>query len=90
MSEADIGAILRDGLFVVLRVGGPPLMVALVVGLLVSLLQAVTQVNEATLAFVPKVLAIGISLILLGPVMFSILEQYMRFLMDRFIAIGGS
>ena len=48
---------------------GPPLGVALAVGLVVSLLQAVTQINEETLAFVPKVLAIGVALVLSGPFM---------------------
>ena len=50
--------LLRDGMLVMLKLGGPPLLVALVVGLLIALLQAVTQINEATLAFVPKVLAL--------------------------------
>ncbi|MGA9012205.1 MAG: flagellar biosynthetic protein FliQ, partial [Acetobacteraceae bacterium] len=42
--------LLRDGMLVMLKLGGPPLLVALAVGLLVALLQAVTQINEATLA----------------------------------------
>ncbi|MDE2514808.1 MAG: flagellar biosynthesis protein FliQ [Rhodospirillales bacterium] len=90
MNAADIAGILRDGLGVTLRMAAPPLMAGLVVGLLISLVQAVTQINEATLAFVPKVLAIGVSLVLLGPFMFSTLADYVHFLMDRFIAIGGS
>ena len=58
MNDADIALLLRDGMLVMLKLGGPPLLVALAVGLLVALLQAVTQINEATLAFVPKVLAL--------------------------------
>ena len=58
MNDADIAVLLRDGMLVMLKLGGPPLLVALAVGLVVSLLQAVTQINEATLAFVPKVLAL--------------------------------
>ena len=46
--------LLRDGVMVMLKLGGPPLLVALVVGLLIVLVQAITQINEATLAFVPK------------------------------------
>jgi flagellar biosynthesis protein FliQ len=75
---------------VMLKLGGPPLMVALGVGLMISLLQAVTQINEATLAFVPKVLAIGAALVLLGPFMLSTLSDYTHILFDRLIAIGGS
>ena len=58
--------------------------------LLVALLQAVTQINEATLAFVPKVIAIGAALVLLGPFMLATLSDYTHILLDRMIAIGGS
>ena len=58
MNDADTAVLLRDGMLVMLKLGGPPLLVALVSGLLVALVQAVTQINEATLAFVPKVLAL--------------------------------
>jgi len=90
MNDADIGVLLRDGMLVMLKLGGPPLLVALAVGLLVALLQAITQINEATLAFVPKVLALGVALILLGPFMASTLADYTHLLFDRIVAIGGS
>ena len=57
MNDTDIALMLRDGMLVMLKLGGPPLLVALFVGLLVALLQAVTQINEATLAFLPKAMA---------------------------------
>jgi flagellar biosynthetic protein FliQ len=90
MNDADIAVMLRDGMLVMLKLGGPPLLVALGVGLMISLLQAITQINEATLAFVPKVLAIGGALVLLGPFMMSTLSDYTHILFDRLIAIGGS
>jgi flagellar biosynthetic protein FliQ len=90
MNGADIAMLLRDGMVVMLKLGGPPLMVALAVGLLVALVQAVTQINEATLAFVPKVVALCAALVLLGPFMASTLADYTRLLLDRMIAIGGS
>jgi len=90
MNDADIAMVLRDGMMVMLKLGGPPLLVALVVGLLVALLQAITQINEATLAFVPKVLALCFALVLLGPFMLSTLTGYTHTLFDRLIAIGGS
>ena len=86
MNEADVGALIREAMLVMLRLGGPPLMISLAVGLLVSLLQAVTQINEATLAFVPKVLAIGAALLFLGPFMFAELSTYMRLVFDRMVA----
>jgi len=59
------------------------LVVGLVVGLLISVLQAVTQINEATLAFVPKVIALGMATLILGPFMFSTLAAFTRLLFDR-------
>jgi flagellar biosynthetic protein FliQ len=90
MNDTDTALMLRDGMLVMLKLGGPPLLVALAVGLVVSLLQAVTQINEATLAFLPKALAICVALVLLGPFMLSTLSGYTRTLLDRMIAIGGS
>lgn len=90
MNDADIAVMLRDGMLVMLKLGAPPLLVGLGVGLLVALLQAITQINEATLAFVPKVIAIGAALILLGPFMLATLSDYTHILFDRIVAIGGS
>jgi flagellar biosynthetic protein FliQ len=90
MSDADIAMLLRDGMLVMLKLGGPPLMVALAVGLVIALLQAITQINEATLAFVPKVLALCVALVLLGPFMLATLTGYTHTLFDRLIAIGSS
>ncbi len=80
---------LRDTLWVVLKIGGPLLIAALIVGLAVSLLQAVTQINEATLIFVPKLLVLCASLALLGPFMVSTLDEYTHSLMSRMITVGG-
>jgi flagellar biosynthetic protein FliQ len=90
MNDADTALLLRDGLLVMLKLGGPPLLVALVVGLLIALIQAITQINEATLAFVPKVLALGAALVMLGPFMLSTLSAYTHTLLDRIVVIGGS
>ena len=90
MAEADIAALVREAMLVMLKLGGPPLLVGLAVGLVVSLLQAVTQINEATLAFVPKVLALCAALVLLGPFMLATLSDYTHLLFDRMVAIGGS
>ena len=90
MNDADIAMLLRDGMLVMLKLGGPPLLATLVVGLLVALVQAITQINEATLAFVPKVLALGAALVLLGPFMVATLTSYTHLLLDRLVAVGGS
>jgi flagellar biosynthetic protein FliQ len=90
MNNADLAFLLRDSMLVMLKLSGPPLLVALVVGLVISLFQAVTQIHEATLAFVPKALALGIALLLLGPFMLATLTGYAHLLFDRIIMVGGS
>lgn len=90
MTGADVSAAMREAMIVMLKLGGPPLLVALGVGLLVSLLQAITQINEATLAFVPKAMALGLVLALLGPFMLATLTDYTHLLFDRLVAVGGS
>ncbi len=89
MQDGDVGGLLRDAMMVVLKLGGPPLGMALAVGLVMSLVQAVTQINEQTLAFVPKVVAIGLALLLLGPFMLVTLTDFTHVLFDRLIAVGG-
>lgn len=68
----------QEALLMMLMIASPILGVVLVVGLLVSLFQAVTQINEATLAFVPKLLAAMAVLALAGPWMLSMLVEYIR------------
>jgi flagellar biosynthesis protein FliQ len=89
MQEGDVGSLLRETMIVVLKLSGPPLAIALLVGLIMSLVQAVTQINEQTLAFVPKVLAIGGALLVLGPFMLTTLTDFTHVLFDHLIAIGG-
>lgn len=67
MNEATVIGLADRSLWVALQVGGPILGIALVVGVIVSLIQAVTQVQEQTLTFVPKLAAVAIGMILLGP-----------------------
>ncbi|HUZ65236.1 MAG TPA: flagellar biosynthetic protein FliQ [Acetobacteraceae bacterium] len=90
MAQADVAALLRQAMVVMLELGGPPLLAALAAGLLISLLQAITQISESTLVFVPKVLALCGVLVLMGPFMFAVLSNYTHLLFDRLIVVGGS
>ena len=90
MTEADTGALRAEAMLISAKLGGPPLLAALVVGVVIALFQAVTQINEATLAFIPKVLALGVTMVLLGSFMFTTLATYTRLLFDRIVAVGGS
>lgn len=67
MNEALVLDIFRDAIFVTLLVSSPMLIVALVVGLLIAIFQATTQIQEQTLSFVPKLFLILIVMLLLGP-----------------------
>jgi flagellar biosynthetic protein FliQ len=90
MNEADIAELMRLTFMLILKLSGPLLAVALVVGLLVAMLQAVTQINEATLVFIPKLLGIGAVLLLTGVSMFGALADFTRMLIDRMVTTGGS
>ena len=61
-----------------LMLGAPLLLVALVTGLLISLFQAATQINEMTLSFIPKLLAVFATLVIAGPWMLGLVLDYMR------------
>ena len=79
----------QAALEVMLMVSGPLLVVALIVGLLVSILQAATQINEMTLSFIPKILGIFATLLLLGPWMLATLVDYtQRLIMSIPTVIG--
>lgn len=90
MGAPDIAALLRDCMMVVVKLGTPILGVSLLVGLTISFVQAITQINEMTLSFVPKVIAIGLTLMLLGPFMASTLADFGRRVFDQVIVVGGS
>lgn len=76
MGEAWALDVVKNALQTMLLVAGPILAVALVAGLLVSIFQALTQINEATLSFIPKILAIGASLLLFGPWMIRVMTSF--------------
>ena len=77
----------QEALLMLLMVASPVLGASLVVGLLVSLFQAVTQIHEATLAFVPKLIAVVAVFAIAGPWMLTMLVEYIRRTME---AIPGS
>ena len=68
----------RQAMEVTLMVAAPMLLVALAVGLIVSIFQAVTQINETTLSFIPKLVALFVTMIIAGPWMLTIMLDYMR------------
>ncbi len=76
MSIGDVVSLMRGGIFQTLFLAAPLLLTALVVGLIVSIIQATTSIQEQTLTFVPKIIAILLVLALLGGWMFASMRDY--------------
>lgn len=89
MVEDALAQSLRESLWVTIQVMGPPLLAVLVVGLAVSLVQALTQVQEATLAFLPKLVVGAAVMLLLGPFTLAALRGWTETLFDRAVQLGG-
>jgi flagellar biosynthetic protein FliQ len=89
MTPETVIAIGRQAVEVALMLSGPLLLSALCVGLLVSIFQAATQVNEATLSFIPKLVATFLVLILAGPWMLQLFVDYFRQLYERIPQLIG-
>ena len=68
----------RQAMEVTLMVAAPLLLVALLIGLVVSIFQAATQINEATLSFIPKLVGVFVAMVVAGPWMISVMVDYMR------------
>lgn len=83
MDSADVLEIARDSMIVTLKLGAPIMVASLVVGLVVSLFQALTQIQEATIAFVPKVLVIFVVFLLSMPFMLATLIAFTQELAGR-------
>jgi flagellar biosynthesis protein FliQ len=86
MSPESVMTMGRQAMEVTLMVAAPMLLVALAVGLVVSIFQAATQINEMTLSFIPKLIGIFVTLIVAGPWMLSVMLDYMR---QMFTGIPG-
>jgi flagellar biosynthesis protein FliQ len=82
MHTSDVGAVMQQALITTLMVAGPIVMISMAVGLVISILQAATQINEATLTFVPKLIVVAIVLIMLGPMMASQLTDFTRYVFE--------
>ncbi|MCW5730726.1 MAG: flagellar biosynthesis protein FliQ [Alphaproteobacteria bacterium] len=87
MSPAEVIDVTRDALWVLIKVAGPIMMIALGVGLIVSLFQALTQVQEMTLAFVPKIISIFFALLLFLPFMIGSMTTFMQEIAERISAL---
>lgn len=88
MNEAVVIGLMKEALVVSMMVGAPVLATTLVIGVVVSIIQAVTQVNEATLTFVPKLIGVFVAMLLFGPWMMSTLLDFSAGLFANMAAYG--
>jgi flagellar biosynthesis protein FliQ len=79
MSTSDVGSVMQQALWTTFLVGGPIVLVSMAVGLVISIFQAATQINEATLTFVPKLVVVALILVLLGPGMVNRLTEFTQY-----------
>lgn len=76
MDQAYISEIISSALFTIIKVSAPVLLVAVIIGLIISILQAATQINEQTLVMIPKIIGILLAVIIFGNWMLTILSEY--------------
>ena len=88
MDQVAVIELGRESLYQILIIGAPIMLVAMVVGILVSLFQALTTIQEMTLTFVPKILAVFVATVIFLPFMMTSLIEFSHGLFDRIAAIG--
>lgn len=89
MTAETVMTMAYQAMKIVLAMAGPLLLVVLVVGLIISIFQAATQINEMTLSFIPKILAVVATIIIAGPWMLNLLLDYMRTLFSNLPTLIG-
>lgn len=82
--EGQIIDVMRETIMLLIQVAAPILLVALSVGLVVSIFQTVTSIQEQTLAFIPKILAVFAAIVLFGPWMLNMLTQFITNIISKF------
>ena len=88
MTEADVLDVARDAMMTMLLVSAPMLIIGLVVGLIISIFQTLTHIQEMTLTFIPKILSIFAAMILFMPWMLRELTEFTQRVMDKIVALG--
>ncbi len=88
MNESEALDIAFQAIRATLLVSGPIMVVGLIVGLVIAVFQALTQIQEATLTFVPRILVVFASLLVFLPFMLAVLTDLMQFVMDKVVSLG--
>jgi flagellar biosynthesis protein FliQ len=88
MNGAEVLDVGRDGIWVLIQVAAPMMLVGLVVGVVIALFQALTQIQEMTLVFVPKILAIFLTMLIALPFMGATMSGFMERIAEKIISGG--
>jgi flagellar biosynthesis protein FliQ len=89
MTPESVMTMGRQAIEVTIMISAPMLLVALAIGLIVSIFQAATQINETTLSFIPKLVGIFVAMIVAGPWMLTVMLDYMRQMFSSIPAMVG-
>lgn len=89
MNESIVVSIVKETLYTAMLVGGPILILSLLVGLLVSIFQATTQIQEQTLSFIPKLIVVALTLVVGGSWMLNEVVQFTNKIMSMIASIKG-
>jgi len=84
MTPESVMNIGRHAMEITVMISAPLLLVALIIGLIISIFQAATQINEQTLSFIPKLVGILLALVVVGPWMLSVMSDYLREVLTEF------
>ena len=88
MNAEQVFDILREAMIVTLIICGPPMAIGLVVGVIILLVQAMTQIQEMTLTFVPKLIVLFVTMIVFMPFMLASITKFTEFIFDQIVAGG--
>ena len=88
MNAEQVFDILREAMIVTLIICGPPMAIGLVVGVIISLILAMTQIQEMTLTFVPKLIVLFVTMIVFMPFMLASITKFTEFIFDQIVAGG--
>jgi flagellar biosynthetic protein FliQ len=88
MNETELIDIAREAIMLTIKIGAPVMIVGLIVGVAIALVQALTQIQEMTLVFVPKILAIFMAIFVLFPLFVTTMQDFMHLIADKIVGIG--
>lgn len=88
MTVSKVMEIMQAALLVTLKIAGPILIASMLVGLVISILQAATQIHEQTVSFVPKLFTIAVVMVLLGPWIMRVMNDFMQYIFGLIVTVN--